>query len=175
MRNVEFGIRNRSLFASAFHSAFRIPHSAFGITLVELLVVLGLIGLILATSVPALTRQAENMQLQAVTRETVGLVSLARSLAISAHENHAVVVDAARRQLTILNQGSGETLEHIVRYPSSVTVEMQEAGQPAPADALVFQPSGALTGRSVTLVLANRAKRRSITVTGITGAITIEE
>ena len=151
------------------------PAAPAGFTLVELLVVIGLIGLILATSMPALTHQADNMRLQATTREVVGLVSLARSLAISAHDAHAVVVDPAQRQLTIVNQVSGEVLEHVVRYPSSLTVELQVGGQPAQGTPLAFQPSGALAGQSVTLVLAGREKRRTITVTGVTGAILVQE
>lgn len=146
-----------------------------GFTLVELLVVIGLIGLILATSMPALTRQAENLRLQATTREVVGLLSLARSLAISTHDPHAVVVDAAQRRLTIVNQASGELLDHVIRSPSSITVEVQVAGQPAQGTPLEFQPSGALTGRSVTIALATRQKRRTIAVTGVTGAIVVQE
>ena len=148
---------------------------ARAITLVELLVVLGLIGLILATSMPALTRQASSVRLQATTRELVGLLSLARSLAISAHEDHAVVLDDAKRQLTIVNQASGEALEHVVHLPSSVTVELQVGGQPAAGTSVVFTPSGALSGRSASLIVADHQKRRTITVTGITGAVIVQD
>ena len=136
---------------------------------------LGLIGLILATSMPALTRQASSLRLQATTRELVGLLSLARSLAISEHEDHAVVLDEAKRQFTIVNQASGETLEHVVRLPSSVAVEVRVGGQPASGTPVVFTPSGALHGRSVTVALSDREKRRTVSVTGITGAVLVQD
>ena len=50
-------------------------------TLVELLVVLGIIGLILGISVPGLSAYANQARLKAATRNVVGLLSLARSLA----------------------------------------------------------------------------------------------
>ena len=143
-------------------------------TLVELLVVLGVIGIILAISVPGLAGYAKGLRLKTATRQVVGLISLARSLAISSREDHAVVVDAERQRVTIVNRVSDDTLEQMVRLPSSVTVEMEVGGEPAPGAALVFRPTGSLNGRTVTLTLADRDKRHTITVTGITGSVSVQ-
>lgn len=143
-------------------------------TLVELLVVLGIIGMILAISVPGLSGYAKNLRLKTSTRQIVGLISLARSLAISTREDHAVVVDPEQQRVSVVNQVSGDTLEQMVRLPSSVTVEMVVGGEPAPEAALVFRPTGSLNGRTVTLTLADRDKRHTITVSGITGSVSVQ-
>jgi len=143
-------------------------------TLVELLVVLGIIGMILAISVPGLAGYAKGLRLKTATRQIVGLISLARSLAISSREDHAVVVDSERQRISVVNQVSGDTLEQVVRLPSSVTVEMEVGGELAAETALVFRPTGALTGRTVSLTLADRDKRHIITVTGITGSVSVQ-
>ena len=71
-------------------------------TLVELLVVLGIIGLIVGMGLPSFTHYAQHLRLNAAVRQVVGLVSLARSAAISSHEEHAVTVDAEHRELRIV-------------------------------------------------------------------------
>ena len=145
-----------------------------GMTLVELLVVLGVIGLIVGMSVPALAGYAKQVRLKAAIRQVVGLVSLARSLAISSHEDHGVVVDPERRELSVINMVSGQALEQVVRLPSSVTLDVQVGGASSPETQLVFRPTGSLTGRTVSLVLADRDKVYSITVTGTTGAVSVK-
>ncbi len=155
-------------------SAFRIPHSALGMTLVELLVVLGVIGIILAISVPGLAGYAKQLRLKAATRQTVGLLSLARSLAISSRAEHTVVVNPEQGTIQIVNEATGETLEQTVRVPSSVTVELESGGEPSPTLSLTFRASGALAGRTVLVHLADRDRRLTIQITGATGAVSVQ-
>ncbi len=143
-------------------------------TLVELLVVLGIIGLILGMSVPGLTHYATQLRLKAATRQVVGLVSLARSLAISSRQNHAVVVDPERGEVSVVNVVSGERLEQMVRLPSGVTVDVQVGGKSAPETQVVFRPTGSLEGRTTTLVLANKETSQVVTITGTTGALSVQ-
>ena len=145
-----------------------------GMTLVELLVLLGIIVMIVGMSVPALSHYADQLRLKTATRQVVGLILLARSMAISAHADHAVVIDPEQRRVTILNVTSGETLEQKVHLPSSVSVEVQIGGQPSEETKVVFRPTGSLVGRSTTLILSDREKRQLVTVTGATGAVTVE-
>ena len=144
-----------------------------GITLIELLVVLAIIGMIVGMSVPALSVYAKQMRLKTATREVVGLISLARSLAISSHEDHAVVIDPERRTIGIVNLKSGETLEQIVRLPSAVSVGIEVGGQSSSDMRLVFHPTGSLNGRTTAFVLADREKHHTITVMGTTGTVSV--
>ena len=155
-------------------SAIRNPKSALGMTLVELLVVMGIIGLILGMSIPSLVGYAKQVRLKAATRELIGLLSLARSLAISSHEEHAVVVDTEHREVRVVNMASGEALERVVHVPSSVTIEVQAGGEPSTETQLVFRPTGSLTGRTLSLVLADHDKRNTITITGPTGSVSLQ-
>ena len=143
-------------------------------TLVELLVVLGIIGLILSIAVPNLTRYANQARLKAATREIVGLMGLARSVAISAHEDHAVIIDGERKRLSVENLKTGEALDRVVQLPSAVTIEVQVAGEPASESRVVFRPTGSLSGRTTSIVLADRDRRQTITVSSITGAVTAD-
>ncbi len=147
---------------------------SLGMTLMEILVVLGVIGIIVGMSVPALTRYAGQMRLKAVTRQVVGLVSLARSLSIGSQAGHAIVVDAGTRRITVVNSASGEALEQVVRLPSGISAEVQVGGVLASEQQVVFRTSGALTGRATSIVLSDGKKRSTITVTGATGAINVQ-
>jgi len=140
----------------------------------ELLVVLAVIGIIVGMSVPAMTRYSAQVRLKAATRQVVGLLSLARSLSIGSRAGHAVVVNAQARELTVVNADSGEVLEQKVSLPRSVTVEVQVAGEPAAEAQVAFRPNGSLTGRSVALILSDNDKRQTITVTGATGAVSVQ-
>ena len=143
-------------------------------TLVELLVVLGIIGLILGISVPQLTAYSNQARLKAATRQLIGLLGLARSRAISAHEDHAVLIDGERRRITVENTVSGEALEQAVGLPPSISIEVEVAGAPAQESRLVFRPTGSLAGRTTSIILSDRDRRAIVTVSGITGAVTVE-
>lgn len=135
---------------------------------------MGIVGLILGLSVPSISSYGAQLRLKAATRQVVGLLSLARSLAISSRENHAVVVDQEHREVGIVNLGSGERLEQVVRLPKEVTVDVQAGGEPAAEPQVVFRPTGALEGRTLTLVLADRDRSHTVTVTGTTGAVSVQ-
>lgn len=158
--------------ATRKYSAFRTPHSA--ITLVELLVVLAIIGLILGMSVPGFTGYSQRLRLNTSARQLVGLLSLARSTAISSHEEHAVEVDAEEGQVRVVNQVSGEALEKVLRLPESVEITMTIGGEAAQESRIVFRPTGGLGGRSVSLTLADVRNQRTIVVSGTTGAVSLQ-
>lgn len=145
-------------------------HWPLGFTLIELLVVMAIVGLLVATSVPALTGYAKQVRLKTATREVIGLLSLARSLAISSRSVRSVLLDEDRHELVI-----EETLEQDeprkVRLPEGVDVSLD--GGAAGTGRVVFQPTGALSTPSATVSLVSGTKRQTIAVTSATGAITL--
>ena len=162
---------NRSNFTLPTSDIQRPAH--YGMTLIEILVVLGVIGLILGMGVPALLGYGKGVRLKTTTQQIVGLVTLARSLAISSRQNHAVIMNPERREVSIVNQASGETFERVVHLPEALSVEMRVGGQPATEWQLVFRPSGSLTGRTVSIVLSDGTREQTIAVTGPTGAVSV--
>lgn len=158
-------------------SAIRNPQSTIsGFTLVELLVVMGIIGLIIASSVPGMTGYARQVRLKAATRETLGLLSLARSMAISSRSTRTVLVNPEAHELII-----EETLQQDepkrVRLSSGVDVKVEIQGQSGSVSGpvrLAFQPSGSLSGRSASVILSNDTKQQTITITATTGGISVQ-
>ena len=136
--------------------------------------VLGIIGLIVGITVPSLLGAAKRLRLKTATRETIGLIHLARSLAISTHADYAVVVDADHGEIRVVNVGTGTALEKAVHLPSTVTAEVQVGGSPAAEPELVFRPSGSLSGRTMAVVLADKDRQQTITVTGPTGTVAVQ-
>ncbi|MBI4354394.1 MAG: GspH/FimT family pseudopilin [Candidatus Omnitrophica bacterium] len=138
--------------------------------MIELLVIMAIIGILVGTSIPALTGYAKQVRLKTTTREITGLLYLARNLAISSREARTVLLDEDHQQLVI-----EETLEQEepkkVRLPDSVDVTLE--GGAAGTGRVVFQPSGALSSSSVTVVLNSGTKTQTIAVTSATGAISL--
>lgn len=146
-----------------------------GMTLVELLVVLGVIALIVGMSVPALSQYTARTRLKTATRQLVGLLSLARSLSVGSQEGHAVLIDGENNRVTITNLATGETLEdHQLRLPSSVHVALRVGGQAAAQSQVAFRSTGSLNGRTTDIVVTESDKQMTITVTGSTGAISVQ-
>ena len=152
-----------------------VPNAPRGFTLIELLIVLGIIGLLLGISVPALSGLSQRTRLKTTTRQLLGLLTLARSLAISSHEPHAVKVDAARGVVTVENLTTRQALEQRLGIPPSITIQVQQGGEPAPKPEVVFQPTGSLIGRSLEVVVADRTRSQALSVSAITGAVLVRQ
>ncbi len=144
-------------------------------TLIELLVVMGIIGLVVGISLPALTTYTRQVRLKTTIRQVIGLLSFTRSLAISSHTDHAVVLDPERAELRVVNVASGETLEQAVHLPTSVNVSVHIGGEPSTETQIVFRATGSLIGRTTSLIVADEHTHHTITVTGATGAVTLED
>ncbi len=141
-----------------------------GFTLVELLVVMAIVGLLIATSVPALSRYASQVRLRAATREVIGLLSLARSSAIGSRQPRTITLNTSQRSLFILE--TAQTEPRIVRWPSSMTVEATAHDEPV--QALVFKPTGGLEGgRAVTITLSQGTKSQTVTIASTTGSLSV--
>jgi len=143
-----------------------------------MLVVFGIIGLILALSIPAMTDYSRNVRLQGAVRQVAGLVSLARTTAISRHERRTVLIDFARGELLIEETLEQEEPRRVV-LPRSVEIEVESQaeepeGEGQEAYRLIFQPTGSLSGRSATLLLSSDDRTQIITILAATGAILIE-
>ncbi len=179
-RKSEVRIRSQnSKCTASFRSDLRPPTSDVkllalrGFTLIELLIVIGIIGIIVATSIPAYLKYAEQTRLKAATREVIGLLSLARQSAMSSRQPKTVVFDEETSELR-LEEPSAIGQMKGVKLPKNVSVHLDRAraADEAP-NSMVFQPSGTLSGRSATLSLTSHGRTQVVTVSGITGGITL--
>lgn len=135
---------------------------------------MGIIGILVATSVPSLLNYSKQVRLKTSTREIIGLFSLARSLAISSRSERTIAIDPDAGELTI-EETVEEPEPRRVRLASSVkvTVSTQSRSASGPMR-VVFQPSGALKGPSVSLTLASGPKTQTILVTSTTGGVFLQ-
>ena len=152
---------------------FSIRQSKIGMTLVEMLVVMAIIGLILGISIPAFLGYTQQARLHTTTRQMMGLISLARQMAIGSHEDHAVVVDSTNREVRLMNVVTGTWLDQHLKIPQSVAIEIRVGNQPS-SEPLEFHTNGALAGRTATLTITHQGKHQAITVSALTGAISIQ-
>jgi general secretion pathway protein H len=131
-----------------------------GFTLVELLVVMGIIGLILAGVLAAKPKTAAT-RVAVAAREVAATLQLARTQAMASNAETVVRIDVERRQFGVA--GSMHAL------PRGMTVAMTVAETERIADSggMRFYPDGQSSGGEIVLMLEGRASR--IAVNWLTG------
>jgi len=138
-----------------------------------MLVVISIIGLIAATSIPAFAKYGQQMRLRTTTQEVAGLLSLARQLAISSRQERTVLIDPEAREVVI-----EETLEEDepkrVRVGPGIEVQLNSADQSEAPWRVVFEPSGGLGSRSATVVVSSKDRQKTITVVAATGGVSVK-
>jgi general secretion pathway protein H len=131
-----------------------------GFTLVELLVVMGIMGLILAGVLAAKPKTAAT-RVAVAAREVAATLQLARTQAMASNAETVVRIDVERRQFGVA--GSMHAL------PRGMTVAMTVAETERIADSggMRFYPDGQSSGGEIVLMLEGRASR--IAVNWLTG------
>lgn len=131
-----------------------------GFTLVELLVVMGIMGLIL-TGVLAAKPKTAATRVAVAAREVAATLQLARTQAMASNAETVVRIDVERRQFGVA--GSMHAL------PRGMTVAMTVAETERIADSggMRFYPDGQSSGGEIVLMLEGRASR--IAVNWLTG------
>jgi hypothetical protein len=61
-----------------------------------------------------------------------------------------------------------------MHLPKEVTVEVQAGGEAAAEAQVEFRPTGALEGRTLTLLIAHGDRSFTVTVTGTTGSVSVQ-
>ena len=119
------------------------PESGF--TLIEMLLVLGLLGLMATLTLPLTRRQAPQTSLKATTLQLASLMRTARGAAIHDNAEKRLVLDGPGRRFWI----EGVTGAHAI--PSGVNV-----GFAAPGSPIRFFADGSSSGGRATLAAGGR-------------------
>ena len=146
-------------------------------TLVEMLVVLAIMAMIMAISLPFTAGFGKGLKIKTTAKAIVGMMSVARSNAVTFRKNYSVVFDVKKGQYWI-EDDVGRVYEKKYPLPSSVKFEVKGGDKIDPItfenDKVTFKPSGSTEGPSGSVTITdNQGGSRTISATETTGKITI--
>ena len=145
------------------------PHArAAGVTLLELLVVLSLMGLIAAMTVPFLPSGVSNTELRGATREVAAGLRYARSGAVAARQETRLLLDLEQRTFRI------DRDPRVHALPKELELKLFTAQRDlvdAKSGAIRFFPDGGSNGGRITLAAGER--KFEVDVDWLTGRVAI--
>ena len=120
-----------------------------GFTLLELLVVMGVLALVAAVAVPSFVRPSDRARLEGASREILSAFLRARAVAIARATDMAVVVDVDKRTVE-------SPVAPTVRVDREIEIQLTVAEPERTTSfrgAVRFYPDGSSTGGNVRLAL----------------------
>jgi general secretion pathway protein H len=139
-----------------------------GVTLLELLIVIALMGIVAALVVPMFGGPVSTSELRATARQLAAGLRLARSEAVSERRETFLVVDVAGKRFKV----DREAREHAL--PSKVDLKLFTAQNDLVSEnvgAIRFYPDGGSNGGRITV--AAGARKFNVDVDWLTGRVAI--
>ena len=139
-----------------------------GVTLLELLIVIALMGIVAALVVPMFGGPVSTSELRATARQLAAGLRLARSEAVSERRETFLVVDVAGKRFKV----DREAREHAL--PSKVDLKLFTAQNDLVSEnvgAIRFYPDGGSNGGRITV--ASGARKFDVDVDWLTGRVAI--
>jgi general secretion pathway protein H len=139
-----------------------------GVTLLELLIVIALMGIIAALVVPMFGGPVSTSELRATARQLAAGLRLARSEAVSERRETFLVVDVAGKRFKV----DREAREHAL--PSKVELKLFTAQNDLVSEnvgSIRFYPDGGSNGGRITV--ASGARKFDVDVDWLTGRVAI--
>ena len=139
-----------------------------GVTLLELLIVIALMGIIAALVVPMFGGPVSTSELRATARQLAAGLRLARSEAVSERRETFLVVDVAGKRFKV----DREAREHAL--PSKVELKLFTAQNDLVSEnvgSIRFYPDGGSNGGHITV--ASGARKFDVDVDWLTGRVAI--
>jgi prepilin-type N-terminal cleavage/methylation domain-containing protein len=132
-----------------------------GVTLIEMLVVITIIGLISAVALPSITAGIDSVRLRTASDSIAGFLNAAVNRAERLQQAIVVVISPKDNCLTLYSNEPGFTRE--LRMPSGVTIEAVLPKLPGGSDGdegrLVLLPGAAVPGIGVRIVNEHGSRR----------------
>jgi general secretion pathway protein H len=139
-----------------------------GFTLVEMLVVLGILAAVLAISIPYSFRSRENSDVETAARQIASLLRQAQSRALAGNSDTEVVLDVEKATVAT---GEGGPLD--IKGSLAVSALSARELSLAPKAAYRFFPDGGSTGGRI--VLSKGDAIREIAINWLTGAVIVSD
>lgn len=157
----------------------RIRRSLTGFTLVEMLVVLAVIAMLLAVSIPFTSGFGKGMRIKTAARGILGVLRVAKSNAITYRKKYAVVFDIENNEYWI-EDSDGRIFEKKYRLSGPVKFRLQQGDEISDPvtfedDKVIFYSTGAIEGGGGSVTITDRrGNSKTISILGSTGKITID-
>jgi prepilin-type N-terminal cleavage/methylation domain-containing protein len=146
-------------------------------SLVEMLVVLAIIAMIMAISVPFTSDFGKGLRIKTTSRAIAGVLAAAKSNAMTLRKNFTVVFNVKESKYWI-EDDTGRVYEKKYSLPGSIKFEVKDNNEEDPItfenDKVVFGPSGSLECEGGSIVFTDKqGDARTISVAKSTGKITV--
>jgi prepilin-type N-terminal cleavage/methylation domain-containing protein len=145
----------------------RLSSDKRGVTLIEMLIVVMIIGIIAGLSFPALTSGLSSVRLSSASGSVASFLTSAMNRVERRELAAAIVISPKANQLAVFTAASGEKAENTLQMPQGVSIEGDEPRR------FLLQPGG--TFPRITLVLrSDKGLRRSVKIDPATGVPDIQ-
>ncbi|HEX6726300.1 MAG TPA: GspH/FimT family pseudopilin [Nitrospira sp.] len=138
-----------------------------GKTLMELMVVVGIIGMVSIMAVPHFLALHSRTQVRATTEEIASELRLAKQLALTAHDRVRIVIDMEQQVLTTQFVNTATT-HHAYHYGGKGIV----IDEPTAGTEILFHPSGRSATATTIQLRSKEGQIQKLTVS-ITGRVSI--
>jgi type IV fimbrial biogenesis protein FimT len=138
-----------------------------GKTLTELMVVVGIVGLVSAMALPNFMILDSRTQVRCATEEIASELRLAKQLALTHRDRVRIIIDIDQQELITQFVNGGST-HHAYRYGSKGLV----IDQPSTGPEILFHPSGR-SATATTLQLRSKEGQIQKLTVSLTGRVTI--
>jgi type II secretory pathway pseudopilin PulG len=164
--------RNSYRRSSAFIGGRVSSRSSAGITLVEMIIVLALVGLITAISFPAITSGLDSVRLSSASDSIVSFLNAGLNRAERGQTPVEIVISIAENKVKVLTSDRTRELS-MPESISIVKIHPEIPGAEEQARSIVLYPSGAIPRFGVEIA-SSKGTRRIVRVDPITGVPKVE-
>jgi type IV fimbrial biogenesis protein FimT len=138
-----------------------------GKTLTELMVVVGIVGVVSSMALPNFLALNSRTQVRSTTEEIASELRFAKQLALTSHDRVRLVVDMEQQEL-VTQFVNGGTTHHVYRYGGKGLAIEEPSGGPE----ILFHPSGRSATATTIQLRSKEGQIQKLTVS-ITGRVSI--
>ncbi|UVT22215.1 MAG: prepilin-type N-terminal cleavage/methylation domain-containing protein [Nitrospira sp.] len=138
-----------------------------GKTLTELMVVVGIIGMVSIMAIPSFLGLNSRTQVRCTTEEVASELRLAKQLALTYRDRVRILIDMEQQEL-ITQFVNGGTIHHVYRYGGKGLV----IEEPSSGLEIQFHPSGRSATATTIQLRSHEGQTQSLTVS-LTGRVSI--
>jgi len=136
-----------------------------GVTLLEMLIVVTIIGIVAGVSFPAVTSGLSGVRLQSAAGSVASFLTSTMNRVDRHEQAAALVVSPQHNTLAVFTAFSGEKPERVLELPRGITIEGDEAAAPR---RYLFLPGGTIP-RMLIVLRSDKGAEKSIRIDPVTG------